>query len=227
MDMSLGKLQETMENRESWRAAVHGVQSRTRLSGWTTSNNFKLFWDQDWTWGWFPSKSNSSSQKSSSMRVLWRQWPYTLAHVSQKHVLNSRSEWILTHWVPVTGRVPSNTQHSICEIQTTSEYQKLLIVVKPFLCNACSFFLTQAFCGGKGLGPQWFHWLQRAVFLCPLVASWQILRPSTLFLVYSYCFYHCSWKKIFLILLQPRRFPQVKWMKGDFTGNCLQSEASC
>ena len=33
MDMSLGKLQETMENSESWRAAVHGVQSHTRLSG--------------------------------------------------------------------------------------------------------------------------------------------------------------------------------------------------
>ena len=33
VDMNLGKLQETVRDREAWRAAVHGVtKSRTRLS---------------------------------------------------------------------------------------------------------------------------------------------------------------------------------------------------
>ena len=39
MDMSLSKLQEIMENRETWRVAVHGVtKSQTWLSDWTTTS---------------------------------------------------------------------------------------------------------------------------------------------------------------------------------------------
>ena len=38
MDMNLSKLQETMKDREAWRAAIHGIaKSQTWLSNWTTT----------------------------------------------------------------------------------------------------------------------------------------------------------------------------------------------
>ena len=47
MDMSLSKLWEIVNDREAWRAVVHGVaKSRTRQSDWTTTQD-RVFWQ----WG--------------------------------------------------------------------------------------------------------------------------------------------------------------------------------
>ena len=47
MDMSLGKLQELVMDREAWRAAAHGVaKSRTQLSNWTELKG-KHYWEAE------------------------------------------------------------------------------------------------------------------------------------------------------------------------------------
>ena len=50
MDMNLSKLQETVEDREAWRAALHGAaKSRTWLDNWTTTTIYinKILYNQE------------------------------------------------------------------------------------------------------------------------------------------------------------------------------------
>ena len=69
MNMNLSKLQETVENREAWCVAVHGVtKSQTHLSNWTM-NNYKLRFYKYWV---FPS---NSSQGMWGYPFIYSLWP--------------------------------------------------------------------------------------------------------------------------------------------------------
>ena len=70
MYMNLGKLQEIVRDRESWRATVHGVaESQTWLSNWTTTKNMELqisLWGSYFnSFGYIPRSRISGSYGSS------------------------------------------------------------------------------------------------------------------------------------------------------------------
>ena len=73
-DMSLGKLQELVMDREAWRAAVHGVtKSWTQLSDWTEQNGKSclLFWVQETNFWQLGENKSGFTLKIAGTSSLW------------------------------------------------------------------------------------------------------------------------------------------------------------
>ena len=74
MDMNLGKLEETVRDRESWRATVHGVtESQTWLSNLTTTKNMELqisLWGSYFNSFGYTPRSRISGSYGSSVKGL-------------------------------------------------------------------------------------------------------------------------------------------------------------
>ena len=100
MDMNLSKLQETLKDREAWRAAVHGVAKRwTWLSGWTTTRKVALI-----------TKTSSCQQEKAiaphssilARKIPWMEEPGRLQSMGSWRVghnwATSLSLFPLMHW---------------------------------------------------------------------------------------------------------------------------------
>ena len=78
MDMSLGRLQELVMDREARHAVVHGVtKSQTRLSDWTVNWTDGEYWETKWIYN-LPGKDETALCAHINRRSSWLQ-----SHMSQ------------------------------------------------------------------------------------------------------------------------------------------------
>ena len=105
MDMNLRKLQETVKDREAWHATVHGVaKSRTWLSDWTTTKNFKIYIFNLWL---VEFSDVDSANMEGQLYLRWLngiEYLQTLSRLTSGAILSGPMS--LGFLVPGLGRIP-------------------------------------------------------------------------------------------------------------------------
>ena len=96
MEVNLSKLQETVKDREAWRAAIHGVGHNL-----TTEQQQIHLWQYGWTWGHYAKWNNSEKDKYHRISV-----QFSRSIVSDSLWLHGRS----MPGLPVFHFLPAFTQ---------------------------------------------------------------------------------------------------------------------